>query len=107
MAKQIVARINRIILLPLFLRVPRSARIMTFPSRRGNVALTRKTGKTLLKNGHVVDPAQGIDRIADVLIEDGRIVSVGGPPPHDAAVVDVAGCYVSPGWIDIHVHAYG
>lgn len=80
---------------------------MTFPSRRGNVAVAEKTGKTLLRNGHVVDPAQGIDRIADVLIEDGRIVSVGGPPPHDAAVVDVSGCYVSPGWIDIHVHAYG
>jgi dihydroorotase len=64
--------------------------------------------RTVLKNGCVIDSAQGIDRIADVLIEDGKISAVGGPIDQvDAEVVDVSGCYVTPGWVDIHVHAFG
>ncbi|MCW5773348.1 MAG: amidohydrolase family protein [Rhodospirillaceae bacterium] len=64
----------------------------------------------VLKNAHVIDPALGRDGIADVVIEGGKISSVGeagGPPPDGAEVVDLAGLYLSPGWIDIHVHAYG
>ena len=68
---------------------------------------------TIIRGGHVIDPGQGIDRVADVVIEDGRIASVGGdgaPPAADgdgAVVVDAAGLYVSPGFVDLHVHAYG
>ena len=62
----------------------------------------------VVTGGHVIDPAQGIDRIADVLIENGRITRVGdGPIPEDAEVVDAAGHHVSPGFVDIHIHAYG
>lgn len=66
-------------------------------------------GAVLLKNAHVIDPAQGIDRIADVAIIDGKIASVGdaGAVPADAQVIDLSGQYLTPGWIDIHVHAYG
>lgn len=64
--------------------------------------------RIVIKDGHVIDPAQGIDRIADVLIEDGRITRVGdGAMPEDAEVVDATGHYVSPGFVDIHIHAYG
>jgi dihydroorotase len=62
----------------------------------------------VIKGGHVIDPAQGIDRITDVVMENGRIVRVGdGPVPEAAEVVDATGHYVSPGFIDIHIHAYG
>jgi dihydroorotase len=62
----------------------------------------------ILKGGHVIDPAQGIDRITDITIRDGKIAAVGeAPPDPGATVIDLAGKYVSPGWIDIHVHVYG
>jgi dihydroorotase len=64
--------------------------------------------KTVLRGGHVIDPAGGVDRIADVLLENGKIAAVGGPiDPTGAEIVDATGCYVTPGWIDIHVHAFG
>jgi dihydroorotase len=62
----------------------------------------------VLKGGHVIDPAQGIDGVADIEIAGGRIVRVGsGSVPAGAEVIDLAGAYLSAGWIDIHVHAYG
>jgi dihydroorotase len=62
----------------------------------------------LIKGGHVIDVAQGIDGIADVLIEGGRIARVGaGPVPAGAEIVDAKGHYVSPGFVDVHIHAYG
>lgn len=65
-------------------------------------------GQLVLKDAHVIDPAQGIDRVADVVISDGRIVAVGSAPlSGDASVLNLAGHYLSPGWVDLHVHAYG
>jgi len=62
----------------------------------------------LLRGGHVIDPANGRDGVADVGIADGKIARVG--PDLDAAaakqVVDVSGLYVTPGLIDIHTHVY-
>jgi dihydroorotase len=60
----------------------------------------------LLKGGHVVDPASGVNGTRDVLIENGRIASVGASiPPGGARVVEVpAGWIVCPGLIDMHVH---
>ena len=64
--------------------------------------------RTLIKGGHVIDAAQGIDRTANLLIEDGRISWVGeGPVPEQVDVVDASGHYVSPGFVDVHIHAYG
>lgn len=64
--------------------------------------------RVVLQGGHVMDPAQGIDRVADVHVADGKIAFVGSAEiPPGAKVIDVSGSYVSPGWVDIHVHAYG
>jgi len=65
-------------------------------------------GASVLKGGRVIDPGQELDRIADVLIRDGVIEAVGDfPAPPGATVIDVSGQTVTPGWIDIHVHAFG
>ena len=63
----------------------------------------------LIKNGRVLDPSQNIDRVADVLIEDGRIVAVETSIDQsefgaDAEIVVARGLVVAPGLIDIHVH---
>ncbi|PYS41323.1 MAG: dihydroorotase [Acidobacteria bacterium] len=58
----------------------------------------------LVKNGRVVDPALNIDRIADVIIRDGMIHSVGDGSVSDLPVFDASGLIVAPGFFDIHVH---
>ena len=62
--------------------------------------------KRLLKGGRVVDPANGIDGVHDVLIDGDRIVRVGRDLPVDGAtVVEIpSGLVVCPGFIDMHVH---
>ena len=62
--------------------------------------------KTLLRGGRLIDPANGIDGVRDLLIEDGRIGQVGRDlPVEGAAVVEIpAGLIVCPGLIDMHVH---
>ncbi len=59
----------------------------------------------LIRNGHVVDPVNGIDAISDVLIRSGQIEGVGkklGAP--GASIIDASGLIVAPGLIDLHVH---
>jgi dihydroorotase len=58
----------------------------------------------LVKNGRVVDPMRKIDRIADVLIRDGIIRSIGNGHGSDIPVFDATGQIVAPGFFDIHVH---
>ena len=62
----------------------------------------------LLKGGHVIDPANDIDTICDVGILDGRIARVEENIPIEEAdrVIDVGNLVVTPGMLDIHVHAY-
>ncbi len=62
----------------------------------------------LLKNAHVIDPANDRDGIMNVALADGKILFAGdGPVPDGAETIDLQGAYLSPGWIDAHVHAYG
>jgi dihydroorotase len=59
----------------------------------------------VLKSGRVIDPANGIDDVRDVVIADGRIERVAaGAAPKGAEVIDAAGKVICPGFIDIHVH---
>jgi len=62
----------------------------------------------LFKNGHVIDPLNNIDGRMDVAISGGKIARVATDinPALAAKVVDVAGHYITPGIIDIHVHVY-
>ena len=80
----------------------------------------------IIKNGHIIDPSQGIDGVGDIIIEDGKIVKialkngsaearkektsekklpsfrVSGLP--DLKTIDAAGLYILPGLVDMHVH---
>ncbi|TVQ28708.1 MAG: amidohydrolase/deacetylase family metallohydrolase [Spirochaetaceae bacterium] len=62
----------------------------------------------VITGGRVVDPANGVDRVTDIAIQDGRIAAVGDDLPVGPAmkVVDARGLLVTPGLIDIHVHVY-
>lgn len=62
----------------------------------------------LLKNGHVIDPANNINAQLDVAIANGKIVNVASDIATDQArkVIDVTGLYVCPGLIDIHTHVF-
>jgi dihydroorotase len=60
----------------------------------------------IIRNGRVVDPANSMDGVHDVLVSGGRIERVGAglAAPPEAAVIDATGKIVCPGFIDIHVH---
>lgn len=58
----------------------------------------------LIKNGWVIDPANGIDKECDVLIADGKIAEVGRIEKSAQTIIDAAGKLVVPGLIDMHVH---
>lgn len=62
----------------------------------------------LLKGGRVIDPKNGVDRVADVAVKDGRVAAVapGLDVSRAAKVLDVTDLVVTPGLVDIHVHLF-
>jgi dihydroorotase len=62
----------------------------------------------LLQGGHVIDPANRIDSVMDVAVENHHIAAVAAHIDPSLAVkaIDVSGLYVTPGLVDIHVHVY-
>ncbi|MBW2170873.1 MAG: dihydroorotase [Deltaproteobacteria bacterium] len=62
----------------------------------------------LIKGGRVIDPETGVDRVTNVLIEKGKIVSIGKGKTQTtkdkAKVINASGRIVTPGLIDMHVH---
>ena len=67
--------------------------------------------RTVLRGGRVIDPAANRDEPADVVIEDGRVTAVGygagadvSPDDRDTRVIDCAGRWVTPGFVDLHTH---
>lgn len=59
----------------------------------------------VLAGGRVIDPKNGIDRVADVAIQEGRIAAVGSGLA-GKKTLDLKGLVVTPGLVDIHVHLF-
>src|SRR6266567_3144900 len=70
--------------------------------------LSAQTYDLLLKGGHLIDPANSIDRVMDVAVSSDKIARVAESIPAGQArkTVDVSGLYVTPGLVDIHTHVY-
>ena len=61
--------------------------------------------RVLIRGGRVLDPANDHDAVADVLIEEDRVLEVGPDlSAENAEVVEAVGKWVAPGFVDLHVH---
>ena len=62
----------------------------------------------LLTGGTVLNPASGVRQELDVAVKDGRIAALEAKLPRAQAksVIEMPGCYVTPGLIDFHVHSF-
>lgn len=61
--------------------------------------------KLVIKNGIIVNPARKQHEKGDIVIENGKILSIGGTADTEGAeVYDANGLFVAPGLIDMHVH---
>ena len=80
------------------------------PFLEGSVVTSTTPGPVLITGGRVIDPWQGLDAIADVLLQEGRIAwtrpSGDGAygVPHGTQIVDATGMIIAPGFIDLHCH---
>ena len=59
--------------------------------------------KTVIKNATAVSPADGLNGVCDILIEDGKIAAVGNDLTAER-VIDASGLTAVPGLVDMHVH---
>jgi dihydroorotase len=67
----------------------------------------RRPHSLLIRGGRVIDPASGLDGVADIFIEGGRIVRIirrGEECTAAEYVIDARGLIVAPGFVDIHTH---
>lgn len=64
------------------------------------------TTPVLLAGGRVLDPSQGHDAVADLLLLDGRVEALGRglAAPEGARIIDCGGMIVTPGLMDVHCH---
>ena len=65
--------------------------------------------RTLITNGHIIDPANGLNRVGDVYLADGKIerIDLEGTARHHEdglEIIDASGLIIAPGLIDLHVH---
>ena len=58
----------------------------------------------LLKNGRIIDPQNGVDRQGDLLVVHGTVAGPGEAATDEVREIDVQGCWIVPGLIDMHVH---
>lgn len=69
--------------------------------------MTRRTPANItISGGRVIDPANGVDKIDDIHLADGKVLAVGKAPKDFVAkkTIDARGCLVCPGLIDLSVH---
>jgi dihydroorotase len=61
--------------------------------------------RILIRGGRVLDPVSNRDEEADVLIVEDRIEAIGASlDATGAEVIDATGCWVAPGFVDLHTH---
>ncbi|MBX7167363.1 MAG: dihydroorotase [Pirellulales bacterium] len=60
--------------------------------------------KILIRGGRVIDPSQGLDRVTNVLLAEGKIVGYDVSPNGQDVILDATDKIVAPGLIDMHVH---
>ncbi len=64
--------------------------------------------RMIIKNGHLIDPASGIDGVYNLFVKDGRIEKITNEEPatndKDTDIIDAKGLHVFPGLVDLHVH---
>jgi len=58
----------------------------------------------IIKSGRVVSPANNIDEVCDISVENGVITCIGAIDAHGADVIDAHGLVVAPGLVDVHAH---
>jgi len=67
----------------------------------------------LIRDGHLIDPAAGVDAKKDILLKDGRVAEISSPgkmkqangaPAEELTVLEASGLIVTPGLVDMHVH---
>ena len=75
--------------------------------------MSNKSIPLLISGGRILDPSQGIDQVGDLLVDEGKIVLVGGAVILSEAkdleakqrlAIDATGLIVCPGFIDLHCH---
>ena len=82
----------------------------------GERQMSKQTKDIILRGGIVLDPSQSMKKKADIRISNGKIAEISEHMQEDpaaraseagsATVVNVEGCYVTPGLIDMHCHIY-
>ena len=61
--------------------------------------------RVLIRGGRLLDPSSGQDEVGDLLVEDGRVCAAGGQQDGRGAVlIEAAGAWVAPGFVDLHTH---
>ena len=69
---------------------------------------TQPPAELLVRGAYALDPRVGFDEPHDILIRDGRVAELGAPgslpTPPDGQVLEAAGKYAFPGFVDPHVH---
>ncbi|HEM3599808.1 dihydroorotase [Streptococcus suis] len=59
----------------------------------------------LVKNGRVLDPQSGLDKVCDILMDGSKIVKIAESISADVEqIIDATGLVVAPGLVDVHVH---
>src|SRR6185369_5487328 len=75
--------------------------------KSATISANQRPTSLLIKGGHIIDPATGIDDVVDLLVVDGHIAAI-DPEPKQAEkaeeVFAARGLIVAPGFIDLHVH---
>jgi dihydroorotase len=68
--------------------------------------MSMKLPRFAVVGARVIDPAQGLDDLRTMIIEEGRVAALERPGdlPSDLVLIDATGLWLTPGFVDLHVH---